>query len=123
MDLALQHMRAAVAQADHLAQIEPDNTKWLWFGARAKNDLSEFLLRTGALPEARATNEAACSVVGRLLAKAGNQPEWRAGLRDCWMVRAQLAHAEGLKADAVSASERAVEIAKTVKTTDQPADR
>ena len=123
MDLALQHMRAAVAQADHLAQIEPDNTKWLWFGARAKNDLSEFLLRTGALPEARATNEAACSVVGRLLAKAGNQPEWRAGLRDCWMVRAQLAHAEGLKADAVSASERAVEIAKTVKATDQPADR
>jgi tetratricopeptide (TPR) repeat protein len=122
MDLALQHMRAAVAQADHLTQIEPDNAKWLGFGVKAKNDLAEFLLRTGALAEARGTNDAACSIVARLLAKAGNQPEWRAGLRNCWMLRAQLAHAEGAKAEAVSDAERAVAIARTVKGTDQATD-
>jgi hypothetical protein len=80
-------------------------------------------LRTGALAEARATNEAACSIVGRLLSKVGNQPGWRAGLRDCWILRAQLARAEGSKPEAVSDSGRAVEIAKTVKGTDQASDR
>ena len=123
MDLALQHMRTAVAQADRLAQVEPDNAKWLGYGAKAKSDLADLLLRTGVLAEARATNEAACSIVGRLLSKVGNQPGWRAGLRDCWMLRAQLAHAEGSKTEAMSDAGRAVEIAKTVKGTDQASDR
>jgi tetratricopeptide (TPR) repeat protein len=123
MDLAIQHMRAAVAQADRLAQVEPDNAKWLGYGARAKNDLSDLLLRTGALAEARETNEAACNAAGRLLTKAGNQPEWRASLRDCWLRRAQLANVEGSKGEALRDSERAVEIAKTVKSTDQITDR
>ena len=74
MDLALQHMRTAVAQADRLAQVEPDNAKWLGYGAKAKSDLADLLLRTGALAEARASNEAACAIVGRLLSKVGNQP-------------------------------------------------
>jgi hypothetical protein len=123
LDLAIQHMRTAVAQADRLAQLEPDNAKWLGYGARAKNDLTDLLLRTGALAEARATNDAACSVLGRLVARVGNQPEWRASLRDCWMRRAQVDNAEGSKAAAVSDAERGVEIAKTVKTTDQATDR
>jgi tetratricopeptide (TPR) repeat protein len=123
MDLALQHMRAAVAQADRLAQIEPDNAKWLGYGAKAKNDLADLLLRTGAVAEARGANEGACAIVGRLLAKVGNQPAWRAGLRDCWMQRAQLAQADGSKAEAVSNSERAVEVAKTVNGTDKVNDR
>jgi tetratricopeptide (TPR) repeat protein len=123
MDLALQHMRTAVAQADRLAQIEPDNAKWLGYGAKAKSDLTDLLLRTGALAEAREANEASCDIVDRLLRKVGNQPDWRAGLRDCWLRRAQLANAEGSKAEALRDSERAVEIAKTVKTTDQFTDR
>jgi tetratricopeptide (TPR) repeat protein len=123
MDLALQHMRTAVGQADRLAQIEPDNAKWLGYGVKAKNDLADFLLRTGATAEARGASEAACSIVARLLSRVGNQPGWRAGLRDCWMLRAQLAQAGGAKAEAVSDSERAVEIAKTVRGTDQVTDR
>jgi tetratricopeptide (TPR) repeat protein len=123
MDLAMQHMRTAVFQADRLAQIEPDNTLWLKFGARAKGDLADLLMQTGALTEAREANEASCAIFGRLVAKDSKQPDFRAGLRDCWIMRAKVAHATGANAEAVSDAERAVQIAKTVRGTDQVSDR
>ncbi|HJU77522.1 MAG TPA: hypothetical protein VJ597_06315, partial [Sphingomicrobium sp.] len=122
MDMALTHMRAGVEHADRLTPIEPDNSKWLAFAAKAKNNLAEFLLLTGSSAEAVQQNEAACSIAERLLAKDGNVPDWRATLRECWIIRAQIALAEGRQADAVRSAERAVAVAKTVKGIDSGAD-
>jgi tetratricopeptide (TPR) repeat protein len=122
MDMGLTHMRAAVEHADRLTPIEPDNSKWLDFGAKAKNNLAEFLLLTGSSAEAVRQNEAGCSIAERLLAKDRNVPDWRALLRECWIMRAQIALADGRQADAVRSAERAVAVAKTVKGTDPGAD-
>jgi tetratricopeptide (TPR) repeat protein len=122
MDVALNHMRAAVEHADRLTPVEPDNSKWLAFAAKAKNNLAEFLLLTGSSAEAVEQNEAGCSIAERLLAKDRSVPDWRATLRECWIIRTQIALADGRQADAVRSAERAVAIAKTVKGTDAAAD-
>jgi tetratricopeptide (TPR) repeat protein len=123
IDLGTKHLRAAVEYGDRLTLVEPNNTNWLALAAKAKINLAEFLLLGGAQGEATASNEAGCSMFGRLVAKDSTMPEWRAGLRDCWMMRAQLAMANKAMADAVSASQHAVQIARLVRGTDREADR
>jgi tetratricopeptide (TPR) repeat protein len=122
MEPALRHARAAAAYGDRVTQIEPGNMRWLNYATKAKSTLADLLLQAGAREEAAQMNEAACAAVNRLLAKDSAMPDWRAGLRDCWMMRAQLALASGAKADAMSSSQRAVEVAKTVKATDAAVD-
>ena len=122
-DVALEHLRAAVGQADRLVPLEPDNSRWRLFSVRARQRLAEVLLATGSRAEASEINEPACATVGGVLAKDRNMPEWRASLRDCWMVRAQIALANGAASEALGASARAIEVGRTVTTTDPAADR
>ena len=111
VEAAITRGGAAVEHADRLTPVEPDNSKWLAFAAKAKNNLAEFLLLTGSSAEAVQQNEAGCSIAERLLAKDRNVPDWRATLRECWIIRAQIALAEGRQADAVRSTERAVAVA------------
>lgn len=49
--------------------------------------------------------------------------DWRAGLRDCWLMRARLANATGNRAEALQDSLQAVSVAKSVKSNDTVWDR
>jgi tetratricopeptide (TPR) repeat protein len=77
---------------------------------------------TGDSAAAEAQTATACGIVDRLIAKDPHRPEWRGGLRDCWTRRARLALAANRTADAASAAERAVDIGKSVKTSDPVSD-
>jgi tetratricopeptide (TPR) repeat protein len=123
MERALPHLRAAVSTGDRLTAIEPGNNKWLGISARARNYLAEVLLLSGDAPEAAATNEAACNAFSNLLRKDGTVWDWRAGMRDCWLMRAQIAATAGNMKVAVNAASRAVDAARAVEGTDPSLDR
>jgi tetratricopeptide (TPR) repeat protein len=121
-DLAAQHMRAAVAQGNELMRIEPNNSNWLEYAAQANNYLAYMLLVSGKLDEAAAQNDASCAIVSRLLLKDATIADWRADLRRCWLMRARISLARASYADAVTASEKAIAVARSVKSTDPGAD-
>jgi tetratricopeptide (TPR) repeat protein len=121
-DLALAHFRAAADRADRVILTEPNNTKSAEFGFKAKLDLAATLLLIGSRDDSRSVAEAVCGTVTRLLSKDPTVPEWRAGLRDCWLLRAQLAMAAGDGPSALQLAGRAIAVGRTVKTTDSVRD-
>jgi len=123
LEEGLKHIRRAVATGDDLTRIEPDNSKWQAFAARARISLTEALLLSRNLAEANSTNRAACDSFAGLLRKDGSVQDWRIGLRDCWLFGAQVAAAEGKYDAASTAANKAIEIAKTAKSPDQSLDR
>ena len=122
-DEAIEHFRVAVSTADGLRQVEPGNARWLGLTAKARISLAEALLLGGNLPEATSTNEASCGVFTSLLRKDGSVQDWRVGVRDCWLLRAQIAASEGRTDFASSAANNAITVGKTVKSTDQTLDQ
>jgi tetratricopeptide (TPR) repeat protein len=122
-DDAIKNFRVAVATADELTRIEPDNLRWRGLTAKARVSLAEASLLSGNLPEATSTNEVSCAVFTSLLKKDGSVQDWRVGVRDCWLLRAQIAATEGRIDAASSAANNAINMGKTVKGTDQTLDR
>jgi tetratricopeptide (TPR) repeat protein len=107
-----------VADSDQLAAIESDNTLWELNGYRARFDLIRYLIATSDIAAAGTETDNACAAVKRLLAKDSQRPEWRAGLRDCWIARARVALASKQPKQSASFAEEAVAVGKTVKTSD-----
>jgi len=62
-----------------------------------------------------------CGTYERLVSQEPTVARRRVGLRDCLLLRAKLALASGAESEATTFAERAVQIAKSVNTTD-PAD-
>jgi len=123
MEEALPHFRAAVNTGDQLTAIEPGNNKWLGYSAKARTYLAEALLLSGNLQEATAVNEAACGAFSNLVRKDGTVSDWRAGMRDCWLMRAQIAATAGSMDVAANAASRAVQAAKAVDGLDPSLDK
>ncbi|HWJ38884.1 MAG TPA: TIR domain-containing protein [Sphingomicrobium sp.] len=119
----LQHLRAAVAAGDGLIRIEPDNRKWLGYTAKARLFLADALLVNGSTDEASTTNEAACAVFANILHKDATVQDWRGGLRDCWVLRAEIAASQGNFDAGSKAATQAVNVARTVRSPDQPQDQ
>jgi tetratricopeptide (TPR) repeat protein len=120
---AMTQLKAAVEDANMLVSVEPDNTLWLVSDYRVRFDLAHYQLTTGDLTGAAQQIDAGCAIVGRLLSKDSQRPEWQSGLRDCWAARARLGLSSDQKAQAVSAAQRAVAVGKSVKTSDLVGDR
>lgn len=121
-DLAEQHARAAVAQGDQLAAIEPDNSKWLENSAVSKYYLAYILAINGKPDEALQQNDTSCSIISRLIAKDPKLSDWRYDYRECWTMRGYVALAKGASADAANYAEQALRIAKSSKSSDAAND-
>jgi tetratricopeptide (TPR) repeat protein len=120
---ALAHYRAAVAHSELLIVREPDNSRWRYFSARARMDLAKALLAGGDKAAAATETDAACNVTSRLIATDSNVHRWRANLRDCFELRAQLALANGAPAEALGFAAKAIATGKSVASTDPVEDR
>lgn len=120
--VAIQHLRASVAQGDQLTGIEPNNSKWLEYSAEAKNNLAYMLVISGNSEEATQRNEQSCAIASHLLIKDRSNADWRADLRECWIVRGYIASAQGADAESARDAEQAIRIARTVKSTDFGSD-
>jgi tetratricopeptide (TPR) repeat protein len=120
--LATVQMHAAVQQAEELTPIEPNNSKWLEIAAIAKYNLAYVLAISGKADEASEQNRNSCAIISRLIAKDPSLADWRADLRECWIMRGYIDLAKGANADAANAAEQAVRIGRSVKSADPGTD-
>jgi tetratricopeptide (TPR) repeat protein len=121
--LAFQHYQTAVANSSALIALEPDNSRWKYFESRARLDWARALLTAGRTQDAAGQTEAACAVTNRLIAIDSNVQRWRANMRDCLYLRAQVALADGDGAGAARFAVKAVDVGKTVASPDAVEDR
>lgn len=120
--LAEQQLRSAVDEADALTAIEPNNSLWQETGFRSRIDLAQVLLASGDSKGAAAQEATAYPVVNALL-KRGSHPQWRIGLANCLLLKAQLSDwANGSKSEAVELARQAAQILQSTHTVDPPAD-
>jgi tetratricopeptide (TPR) repeat protein len=120
---ALDHLKAAVAHADALMSLEPTNSRWRGFSARARLNLAEVLLLTGQKDEAANETAQGCSASARLIATDPKVQASRSALRQCWEMRSRLAMASNDFTQAADCAERAAASAKTVESTDPIEDK
>ena len=119
---AIEQYRAAVAHADALAAIEPDNAQWLEYNYQARQDLAYGLLASKQSEQAAVQTNLACETVRRLLTRDPPNTVLRKGMISCVMMKARLALANGAKADAVKLADRAVGDARSIHAGDKVAD-
>ena len=122
-DRALAHFRAAVENSEALIAHEPDNSRWKYFSARARLNLAGMYLVSGQRGEAAREAVTGCNATANLLATDPSVQVWRANMRECWEMRARLSLAAGDAGQALSYSERAVQLARAVRSTDPVDDR
>jgi tetratricopeptide (TPR) repeat protein len=119
---AEQQLRAAVNEAQALTAVEPGNALWQEIGFRSRIDLAQVLLASGNDKDTAAEVDSAANVVNALL-KRGSEPQWRIGLANCLLLRAQLqSRRNGSSGEAVSLAEQAVAILRSAHTVDPVAD-
>jgi tetratricopeptide (TPR) repeat protein len=121
-DAAAQRARAAIDDANLLISVEPDNTRSIEFAMKAHLTMANILLEDRDQSGSAAESNKACASVSTLLSRHKPSPAWRAGLRDCWLLRARLALASGAKQQALSDAESALRTARSVNTADRGDD-
>jgi tetratricopeptide (TPR) repeat protein len=121
-ELAIEQFRAAMAYADGLIAVEPNNAQWLLSAVAARIDLARELLNGGRAGQATAHVDFVCNAVNRLLARDPRKPDVRNALANCWALRARLALAEDQKAQALEFATRAATVQRSVHTADAATD-
>ena len=122
-DLALQQLRAAVAEGEKLLAIEPGNAKGRQSTETARLMLARQLFEAGKTAAADAVAEAACSGLRRLVAQDPTVAIRKSGLRDCLILRARIAARSGRGENAADLAAQVVQVARSVKSTDSVADQ
>src|SRR5258708_9234179 len=122
-DAAVQQFHAAIALADELKAIEPNNARWLEIGFAARKALAESLLQSASPRDAAAPVDEACATVEGLVQRKVPIAWGSGGMRECWLMRTRIALAQGQSATALQAAQRAVSSAQAVHSSDRLDDR
>jgi tetratricopeptide (TPR) repeat protein len=121
-DLAQEQLNAAIASADALIAVEPNNALWLSLAATARIALAKLLIVTGQHGDAAAQGANGCRTLEALLHRPSPRPEWRRAPYNCALIRADLAMASGNKDQALAAAQQAVVAAAQVRSSDKVED-
>jgi len=116
-DRAIAEIRAATDQSDALLAVERGNSKWVEIAAKAHLDLANTQLNARHLPEAEAELGTGCRLA-LSLASRNAVVFGRVLRRDCLMIQTKLALASGSGEQALPLAEKALEAARSVKSTD-----
>jgi tetratricopeptide (TPR) repeat protein len=119
--LALQEFSAAVAEGERLLALDPTNAKWLQSTEAARLALLGQFLDQGDAVRAGGGIAATCSAYEKLVRQDSTVALRSAGFRDCLMLQARLAARSGQSASAAALADKAVRVARSVKSAD-PAD-
>ncbi|MBV8907802.1 MAG: TIR domain-containing protein [Sphingomonas sp.] len=120
--LAEQQFRTAIAQAQMLTAIEPDNTLWLEYSYRAQISLAGLLLALGRRDEAATLTTSASQAVHQLLKRENSKPKWRSGFFSVLSLQARLASAAGNQDQALSLAQQALSAARSIHSADKAED-
>ncbi|WP_309602309.1 toll/interleukin-1 receptor domain-containing protein [Sphingomonas sp.] len=117
-----EQLRLAVAEADRLIPIEPDNAFWRGLAAQARLDLAKTLIEANRPADAAVAESAGCSDARRVLAR-DSSPTWRSLQTACLSVRSRLALANDAPVDALKLAVQAVASARSERSADPIKDR
>ena len=122
-ELGIEQYRLALAEANRLIPIEPDNSLWKDLAAGVRLDLAQALLRAGRDGEAAEETAAGCNLAAGLRSRDPNVAGWGRLQTSCLEARARLALASGDNAQALGFAERALNAARSERSGDPIADR
>ncbi|MGE0179902.1 MAG: TIR domain-containing protein [Sphingomonas sp.] len=107
IETGLRYLREAQSRAQGLRERDPANMEWLHSAASVETDLGELLLLANRRDEAGQAARSGCAGAQQLAARDASVQSWRRGLRDCLILRGQLAAAQGYPAEALALVRRA----------------
>ena len=118
LDLAIVQNGEALARAQQLFAVEPDNSTWREYTAKTHLNLSQYLLAAGRTEQGLAELQSGCRAAQDLVTRDGTVADWQALRRDCLFAQAERAKGES----AVGAATRALAAAQSVKSSDSIED-
>lgn len=113
----IEHMRLAVAVADRLIPIEPDNAMWKGQASQAGVELAATLLSLDRTAEATVASNAGCSLANSIGAN-GPSSSWRHLRTGCLTFRSRLALRAGATDQALRLAQGALASARTERSED-----
>lgn len=116
---AAEVLRLAVADAESLIPVEPDNGRWRRFAAGARLELGSTMISLDRLTAARLETDAGCKLVDEDRSRHPTVASWREFLTNCRMNRARLALAEGDLTAALALAGRALDSARAERSVDR----
>ena len=113
-----EQFRLAIAEADKLIQVEPENGIWKGYSAAAQLELARVLLQRDRITEAKGRADAGCALVAEMRRRAPNASDWQEAQTNCDLVQARLALADGSLDQALDYARRTLESAKGERSAD-----
>jgi tetratricopeptide (TPR) repeat protein len=117
------HFRLALAEANGLLAIEPNNSGWRDLEANTQLQLARNLLAIGNNAEAAEQTSKGCAAAEALRARTANVVRWQHLQTMCLLMRARLALASNQTSQAITFSERALLSARSERSGDTISDR
>jgi tetratricopeptide (TPR) repeat protein len=110
-------LRLAVAEANRLIPIEPDNMLWKGLAAQAQFELARALLSMGQISQATTETQGACGLAEQVHA---HDPDatWRHLITDCYGLRSRLSLQSADPTQALRLAEQALASARTERRPD-----
>ncbi|MGH6705610.1 MAG: TIR domain-containing protein [Sphingomicrobium sp.] len=121
-DRGIEQFRLAVAEANRLIRIEPDNVMWRGFAGQAQLELARTLLSLGQDADAATETRAGCRLAAQVRARDSGA-SWRHLQTDCLTLRSRLALQPATEAEALKLAELALASARTERSEDPTRDR
>lgn len=113
----IEQFRLAVAEADRLIPIEPDNLLWKGLAAQARLELARTLLPLGRSAEATTDADAGCRLSAQVQARDPGA-SWRHLRTDCLTLKSLLALRPGTEIEALKLAEQALASARAERRPD-----
>ena len=121
--LAVDARKLALAGAETLIAIEPDNATWRGIAAGVHLEYADTLLSLRRTADAAQQVGAGCRLAAMLRERDPNVATWRSSLTNCRMVQSRLALAGGSAPDALAWAEKALVSARDERSVDPIKDR
>ncbi|HUG45048.1 MAG TPA: toll/interleukin-1 receptor domain-containing protein [Sphingomicrobium sp.] len=113
----IEQLRKAVAEANRLIPIEPENIVWKAYAAQARLELARTFLALGRTAEAAGEARAGCALAADVQARDAGA-SWRRLQTNCLAMRSRLALKSGATGAALALAGQAVAAARAERATD-----
>ena len=120
---SVDHLTAAVDEAERLIPIEPNNILWRSSAANARLELARSQLAVGRKDAAGQQASAGCALTDSLLERDPSSVRTRSLQTYCLAMRARIALAAGSGAEALTFADQSLASARSEQTEDRIADR
>lgn len=114
----LEQLRLAIAEADRLIPIEPDNALWRGYAAGVRLELASTLIALRRTTRAEQEMKAGCELTADLRARDPNVASWREFQTNCLSIRSRLALVRGSLPEALGLALQARESTRTERNID-----